>query len=455
MRPSKYDNITFLKTQAVRGKHSFSTLRLLKEVQQLEQEKIPFVNVAAQPMNNNVYKWRGLLQGPKDSIYQDLYMRFEMDLPTTYPNDPPTQIRIIGTSQIPHPLIFGNVICLEVFQKKRDQSKGWNTLYTVKSILQQLQGFMWEGHNQWKDQKKKIKMIKKMVKANEAFKFADKKQGWPGVIPESEFKDEEFLMKETELELYNSSLNCFHSKMGVEDGPLGFGLKITRIARTGLVKNCTTVPQLLSLKSFIKYGIRRSAGGDTFGYWFPAYLGVDQKERTLHLAKRSLSFIMTNKTDRFQVSMAANVLLKAMFTVIIRMVDQKQNPCVDMVRQIVYFHSLMLLFAREYPEIIDDLDKEIESFLESKENRTKKQLANLGLILVYTLFSERYSFDDIVEAYFEEQLDRQVFWILTKIPELDDSKNYGNVVLDDNRVEITFMSQIISYLLVIFFHDYR
>lgn len=28
-------------------------------------------------------------------------------------------------------------------------------------------------------------------------------------------------------------------------------------------------------------------------------------------------------------------------------------------------------------------------------------------------------------------------------------------MLDDNRVEITFMSQIISYLLVIFFHDYR
>lgn len=153
--------------------------------------------------------------------------------------------------------------------------------------------------------------------------------------------------------------------------------------------------------------------------------------------------------------MAANVLLKAMFTVILRMVDQKQNPCVDVVRQIVYFHSLMLLFAKEYPSIIDDLDKEIETFLENKENRVKKKVSNIGLILVYTLFSEKYSFEDVIQAYFEEQLDRQVFWILIKIPELDDSKNYGNVVLDDNRVEITFMSQIISYLLVIFFHDYR
>lgn len=115
----------------------------------------------------------------------------------------------------------------------------------------------------------------------------------------------------------------------------------------------------------------------------------------------------------------------------------------------------MLLFAKEYPSIIDDLDKEIETFLENKENRVKKKVSNIGLILVYTLFSEKYSFEDVIQAYFEEQLDRQVFWILIKIPELDDSKNYGNVVLDDNRVEITFMSQIISYLLVIFFHDYR
>jgi hypothetical protein len=115
----------------------------------------------------------------------------------------------------------------------------------------------------------------------------------------------------------------------------------------------------------------------------------------------------------------------------------------------------MLLFIKVYPQIVEEIDSEIERFLNDKASRTKDNLDNLGLILVYTLFSEKYSFADIAPAYFEEQLDRQVFWILLKIPELDDSKNYGNVVLDDNRVEITFMSQIVGYLMVIFFHDYR
>ena len=163
---------------------------------------------------------------------------------------------------------------------------------------------------------------------------------------------------------------------------------------------------------------------------------------------------MTNKTDSFQVPMAGTVLFQAMFTVILRMVDEKTTPCVDFVRQIVYFHGLMLLFAREYPEIIETIDKEIERFITDKTSRTKDITANIGMILVYTLFSEKYSFEDIIAAYFEEQLDRQVFWILIKIPELEHSSS-NNFSLDENRVEITFMSQVISYLLVVFFHDYR
>jgi Ran GTPase-activating protein (RanGAP) involved in mRNA processing and transport len=164
---------------------------------------------------------------------------------------------------------------------------------------------------------------------------------------------------------------------------------------------------------------------------------------------------MTNKTDSFKVSMAANVLLKAMFSVVMNMVDEKEVPSISTIRQIVYFHSLMLLFTKEYPEIITEIDKNVEDFLNNKENRTKDKLANLGLILVYTLFSEKYSFKDVVNGYFDEQLDRQVFWILLKIPELDDDKNYGTLQLDDSRVEITFQSQVVSYHMVVFYHDYE
>jgi hypothetical protein len=50
--------------------------------------------------------------------------------------------------------------------------------------------------------------------------------------------------------------------------------------------------------------------------------------------------------------------------------------------------------------------------------REKNSTPNLGCILALISVSEKFKFKDIAEKYFFEQLDRQVFWILKKIPEL-------------------------------------
>lgn len=453
MRSQKFDNLSYLKTMAVRRSQNYGTRRLLREVKQLETNPIPTVNVAALPDKNNVYSWKILLTGPKESIYEGLYLRINMTLPTTYPLDPPSSITIQGADKVPHPFIFNNTLCIENFQKMKDQEKGWNSLYTLESIFLQLQYFLWEGHEKFKDHKKNKKLIKQLIKKNEEFKFGDRKKGWPPAIPQDDFKEEEFVNQSSELELYRNSLTCFHTKRTIDEGPLGYGLKVTRVARTGEVKQANSVSSLLSLRGFIKYGIRRSPAGETFGYWLPAYLGVDQKERTLHLTKRAMSFIMTNNTNRFEPMMAPKVILKALFSSILNIVDQKKRPNIKIIRQIVHYHGLMLLLAREYPEITEFMEESIRTFLTDKSSRDKKGTPNLGQMLICCLFSKEYNFNDIIEAYFEEQLDRQVFWILNKIPELEDDSN--TMVIDANRVEVTFASQIISYRLTMFYHDYN
>lgn len=137
------------------------------------------------------------------------------------------------------------------------------------------------------------------------------------------------------------------------------------------------------------------------------------------------------------------------------MVNERNQTCVDSIRQIIYFHGLMLLFIKKYPEIGAEIDSQIEQFINDKSKRTKENLSNLALMLVYTLFSEKFNFASIAKAYFEEQLDRQVFWILLKIPELDDSNLRDIRELDESRVEISFTSQIIGYQITLFFHDYH
>jgi hypothetical protein len=61
----------------------------------------------------------------------------------------------------------------------------------------------------------------------------------------------------------------------------------------------------------------------------------------------------------------------------------------------------------------------IKTFIESPEKRHKDHTPSLGDLLVYVLLSDKYKIADILQLYTEEQLDRQVFWILLKIPELD------------------------------------
>ena len=451
---------TYLRTLGTRSgntnKRSVSgvkgTKRLMREIKALELETVPMVGIFAMPYKDCIKKWRILLTGPKDSIYEGLYLRVEMILTDDYPRDPPASITVVG-DKVPHPYIFGNSICLQNFQKNKDQSKGWNSLYTLESIFQQLHGFLWEGHFAFKDHKKNKKLIKQLIKKNEVFKYGDEKNHWPKSSKEEEFDPDEFLTHKNELEVYKDNLRCFHTKEGVKERALGYGVKVTRIARTGEVKHANSIESLISLRAFVKYGIRRSAFGETFGYWVPVYFGENTKDRTLHLAKRALSFIMTNNTQRFEPIMAPKVLLKTLFSSILKLVNSKEKPTITQIRQIVHYHSLILLFAKEYPEITDYMDEMVGKFLEKEENRVKSQTSSLGLILVCCLLSDKHKFEDLLAPYFGEQLDRQVFWILTKIPELEDETN--TISIDKNRVEVTFASQILGYRLTMFFNDYN
>lgn len=118
----------------------------------------------------------------------------------------------------------------------------------------------------------------------------------------------------------------------------------------------------------------------------------------------------------------------------------------------IQFHGLLLLFIQEYPQIVEDIDKTVQTFIEDPSSRTKTHTPQLGLYLVYAIFSSKYSLADIIEPYFSESLDRQVMWILKKIPELEDATS--TQLVDSSRIEVTFATTVISCMLVCFTSDY-
>jgi len=82
--------------------------------------------------------------GPADTCYQGAMLHLEINFPQTYPKDPPV-INVLTPFE--HPNIFGNILCLDMLQKKEfgEDNIGWSSAYTVESILIQLQSFLFEG----------------------------------------------------------------------------------------------------------------------------------------------------------------------------------------------------------------------------------------------------------------------------------------------------------------------
>jgi len=80
----------------------------------------------------------------------------------------------------------------------------------------------------------------------------------------------------------------------------------------------------------------------------------------------------------------------------------------------------------------------------------------LGDLLAYVSVTDKYKVEDVLNAYLEEQLDRQAFWILREIPELDheDEKYKGKeVIMEEARSEACFKTTIVGYHLTLFFYS--
>ena len=63
---------------------------------------------------------------------------------------------------------------------------------------------------------------------------------------------------------------------------------------------------------------------------------------------------------------------------------------------------------------------------------------------------------DLLNHYLEEQLDRQAFWIIRSIPELDhtDEKNKGKqIVMEEARSEVCFKTGLAGFHMTMVFFE--
>eukprot|EP00931_Biecheleriopsis_adriatica_P009031 TRINITY_DN110144_c0_g1_i1.p1 TRINITY_DN110144_c0_g1~~TRINITY_DN110144_c0_g1_i1.p1 ORF type:complete len:962 (+),score=202.17 TRINITY_DN110144_c0_g1_i1:39-2888(+) len=119
--------------------------RLLRDLAEVQRE--PSELVSALPLENNLFEWHANLR-PSSGPLAGIVFHVRITFPRNYPDSPPNLI--FPMKEIPsfvHPNLYPFGLCLDIlssFVGSRDQHAGWSPAYSVRTLLLQLQSFLFE-----------------------------------------------------------------------------------------------------------------------------------------------------------------------------------------------------------------------------------------------------------------------------------------------------------------------
>ena len=182
---------------------------------------------------------------------------------------------------------------------------------------------------------------------------------------------------------------------------LGLGLRISKIPRTGNIREAETFYDYISIKAFLKESVNRTSTNERITHWMPVYFGKgDNEERFFKFLTKALSMIMTNSTRNFKKEFVLEVLPKLIITIIYYIMDEKKHASIRNIRLLTHMHSIFLYCLRKFPELKGTIDGNLAKFIASEEARTKDSQPNLGCILAMLSGIDTHKFSDVAEAYF-------------------------------------------------------
>lgn len=105
-----------------------SKARIQKEIKDFAKNTEE--NFSASPTEDSIFKWTGMIKGPKDTPYEGGTFKLNIRLPSEYPYQPP---KIKFVTKIYHCNIDANgEICLDILKD------GWSPALTIEKTLMSL-----------------------------------------------------------------------------------------------------------------------------------------------------------------------------------------------------------------------------------------------------------------------------------------------------------------------------
>ena len=427
----------------------FSLQRLLHDYYEITKQEVPIPGVSALPLDNNFYEWHGNVKAPNNNAYKGAVLHFKLVFPRDYPLSPP-KVYLLNTN-LKHPNVMrDNRICIDIFEKAREKYKGWNSGYTVLSILLQLQMFFFDVDENFLTPHIK-EQIQKDVNAMAEFECPMcKHRGSSNPYPEFPKITEENakLTQKQYKEAKKKEICCYHRKTNFEEGPLGLGISISKIPRTGEIKGITPCFDFIAFKTYTKERLRVAHNGKRFTHWFPLYFGV-KKDEFLNSVKKAISMIAKGNTKEFKAELILKVMPKFFNYICLNIISEKVHNSSRAIEILMYVYRVLIMLAQTFPEFKAEVNKNLEEFIKNPEYRIKDKTPSLGDLLVMLSVSD-HKIEELLPSYISEQMDRQVFWIIQEIPEFESLINSSKV--DDIRAKVCFKCGITGQQLLLFYY---
>jgi ubiquitin-conjugating enzyme E2 C len=116
--------------------HNEASKRLQRELMELMMQSGGGgkEGISAFPETDNLFRWIGTIEGPKETIYEGLKFKLTLDFTAKYPYVAPV-VQFMTTCFHPNIDSEGN-ICLDILKDK------WTALYDVRTVLLSIQSLL-------------------------------------------------------------------------------------------------------------------------------------------------------------------------------------------------------------------------------------------------------------------------------------------------------------------------
>ena len=439
-----------IKAALVKNK-TLSLKRLLHDYEEIKNQVVPIPGVSASPLDDDMYEWHGNIKSLVDNIYKGAVLHFSFSFPRDYPLSPPT-VHLLN-KDFTHPNVLeGGRICLDMFEKKDRDYKGWKSGYTVLSILLELQSFFFDVDEHFLTEENKLKIKDQLIAMSEfncpSCKHKGSSNPFPGFPEKNELNTK--LTQDEYAKAKKAEICCYYTKESFEKVPIGLGINIFKIPRNGQLNSVIPCFDFISLKAFSRERLRVSFEGKRFSHWFPLYFGEEEKkDKFLNSATKAISMIANGNTKEFKPDQIMKVMSKFFGAVVLSIIKENVHNSSRALELVIYIYRILILFVKAFPEFKEEVNKSVENFINDPEQRIKTKTPSLNDLLIMLSISD-HKIEEILPSYISEQLDRQILWILMELPELEELINSSEI--DDIRGKVCFKAAITGQQLLLFYY---